>query len=80
MTCQHLQIQTWLFEDGQPAGLWSCVECRSKFVPLTEVIDAVKAEREAQADLKEARHANEKHIARIVSLQDEIRNLTGEER
>jgi len=35
--------------------------------------------REAQADLKEARHANEKHIARIVDLQDEIRNLTGEE-
>ena len=35
--------------------------------------------REAQADLKEARHANEKHIARIVGLQDEIRNLTGEE-
>jgi hypothetical protein len=35
--------------------------------------------REAQADLKEARHANERHIARIVDLQDEIRNLTGEE-
>jgi hypothetical protein len=35
--------------------------------------------REAQADLKEARHANERHIARIVDLQDEIRDLTGEE-
>lgn len=35
--------------------------------------------REAQADLKEARHANERHIARIVGLQDEIRNLTEEE-
>ena len=34
---------------------------------------------ELEGDLKEARHANEKHIARIVGLQDEIRNLTGEE-
>jgi len=35
--------------------------------------------REAQADLKEARHANEKHIARIVDLQTHIANLEGEE-
>lgn len=33
--------------------------------------------REAQADLKEARHANEKHIARIVDLQTHIANLEG---
>ena len=33
--------------------------------------------REAQADLKEARHANEKHIARIVDLQTHIENLEG---
>jgi hypothetical protein len=36
--------------------------------------------REAQADLKEARHANEKHIARIVDLQTHIENLEGEDR
>lgn len=36
--------------------------------------------REAQAALKEARHANEKHIARIVDLQTHIQNFDGEDR
>ena len=35
--------------------------------------------REAQADLKEARHANEKHIACIVDLQTHIENFDGED-
>lgn len=33
--CDHgMRIQTWRFEDGKPAGMWSCVECGRKFVPL----------------------------------------------
>ena len=31
--CKHPRVQTWTFE-GAPAGMWSCVECGHKFVPL----------------------------------------------
>lgn len=34
MTCQHLTITRWVFEDGQPADLWACVECKHRFEPL----------------------------------------------
>lgn len=33
--CTHDRIQTWLLEEtGKPAGMWSCVACSRKFVPL----------------------------------------------
>ena len=38
MTCQHEVIQTYYLEDtGAPAGLWACTECKTKFVPITEL-------------------------------------------
>lgn len=49
MTCEHRSITTWEFEGGKSAGLWSCAECKQKFVPITEMFDAVAAEREACA-------------------------------
>lgn len=44
--CKHDHIKTWRLEDGTPAGLWSCVDCAMKFVPLAYAMDAVNAERE----------------------------------
>ena len=47
MTCQHEVIQTYYLEDtGAPAGLWACTECKTKFVPITEL--AAERERVAQ--------------------------------
>jgi hypothetical protein len=51
--CEHREIQTWFFEDGSPAGMWSCMACKRKFVPMTELIQtenelaAAKAWKEA---------------------------------
>ena len=32
--CKHNDIRSWNFDDGKPAGIWSCVACGRKFVPL----------------------------------------------
>lgn len=33
--CPHDQgIQTWRMGDGRGAGLWSCIACARKFVPI----------------------------------------------
>ena len=32
--CQHRRIQSWNYGDGEPAGMWSCMDCGHKFVPL----------------------------------------------
>ena len=33
--CKHAKLQTWHFcDNGIPSGMWSCVECGRKFVPL----------------------------------------------
>lgn len=44
--CKHDRIQTWRIEDGTPAGLWSCVDCAVKFVPMSE-LEREKASRQA---------------------------------
>ena len=37
MICKHKYIRTWVIEDtGEPAGLWSCVDCGLKFEPITQ--------------------------------------------
>ena len=35
MTCKHERIQTWRFDtqQGEPAGMWSCVACGLRFEP-----------------------------------------------
>ncbi len=33
--CQHEKILTWRSTDGEPVRLWSCTECNTKFVPIT---------------------------------------------
>ena len=38
--CEHREIHTWFFNDGAPAGMWSCMDCRHKFVPITELMRA----------------------------------------
>ena len=53
MTCKHPVIQTWKYEDGEPA-MWSCVDCRQKFVPFSQMLQEVADEREACA--KECEH------------------------
>ena len=55
--CKHDRIQTWRFDDGTPAGMWSCVDCAMKFVPLAYSMDAVNAEREACAKVCERKGA-----------------------
>jgi hypothetical protein len=52
MTCKHPVIQTWKYEDGEPAT-WSCVDCRHKFVPFSQMLQEVADEREACAALAE---------------------------
>jgi hypothetical protein len=33
--CLHTQLKSWVIEETQePAGMWSCVDCGHKFVPL----------------------------------------------
>ena len=33
--CKHRNLQTWHFaDDDTPAGMWSCMDCGHKFVPL----------------------------------------------
>ena len=33
--CKHVSLRSWKFEvNGEPAGMWSCVDCGHKFVPL----------------------------------------------
>jgi hypothetical protein len=33
--CQHTKLQSWVIAETQePAGMWSCVDCGHKFVPL----------------------------------------------
>lgn len=52
MTCKHEQIQTWRTSDGDPAGLWSCVECGARFEPIgpyLEKIAAITADRDSWA-------------------------------
>jgi hypothetical protein len=44
--CEHREIQTWFFEDGDVAGTWSCVSCGHRFVPIAELM-AAEAERDA---------------------------------
>jgi hypothetical protein len=34
VTCQHRRIVTWMLEDGETAGLWSCAHCHRKFEPV----------------------------------------------
>jgi hypothetical protein len=41
MTCKHEHIQTWRFEDGQPA-MWSCFDCAAKFEPIKGWMDQVE--------------------------------------
>jgi len=48
MTCKHPVIQTWKHEDGKPA-MWSCIDCRQKFVPFSQMLQEVADEREACA-------------------------------
>lgn len=39
--CAHRKLQTWHFIDnGKEAGMWSCVGCGTKFVPITELLAA----------------------------------------
>jgi len=52
MTCKHPVIQTWKYEDGEPA-MWSCVDCRHKFVPFSQMLQEVADEREACAKVAE---------------------------
>ena len=49
--CKHDRIQTWRIEDGTPAGLWSCVDCAVKFVPMSE-LEREKATPEAPQPAK----------------------------
>jgi len=35
--CTHPHIVVWsLQDDGAPAGVWSCRDCGTRFVPVTE--------------------------------------------
>lgn len=40
LPCSHSMIETYVLDTGEPAGLWACRACKTKFVPITELIDA----------------------------------------
>jgi hypothetical protein len=52
MTCKHETIQTFRTVDGEPI-MWACLNCRMKFVPMTQLLDEVRSERARMNDLIE---------------------------
>lgn len=49
MTCHHQEIVTISdVESGDPV-MWMCWDCRLKFLPITQALAEVEAEREACA-------------------------------
>ncbi len=36
--CTHQRVTGYTFADnGEPAGLWACIDCRQRFEPLTPI-------------------------------------------
>ena len=78
MTCKHEHIQTWRYEDGQPA-MWSCVDCAAKFEPIKGWMDQVERK---DALLRQAWETLENHEGNykltaaecdvVIAVQDAI--------
>ena len=68
--CQHAHIRTWVLEDGTP-GMWSCVECGHKFVPLDlsagRLLDAARNLRDVKG-----RHHSEQAYKRLMDVLAEM--------
>jgi len=43
--CPHMDIITYTSIAGEPAGLWACADCKTKFVPITDLMK-VEAQRD----------------------------------
>ena len=48
-TCKHKYITTYVDADGEPGGLWGCRDCKARFAPLADQIEAEK-QRDLLAD------------------------------
>jgi len=67
MTCKHSIIQTYRFEDGDPA-MWACAECRHKFVPFSQMLQEVADEREQCAAVCEQHGKSRKAMEHYAAL------------
>lgn len=47
--CKHKYITTYVDSDGEPGGLWGCRDCKARFAPLADQIEAEK-QRDLLAD------------------------------
>ena len=61
--CPHRTVIAWTTEDGNPAGLWSCIDCRAKFVPLGPEMEAQK--RALDAAVAQARREEKERCAAV---------------
>ena len=61
MTCKHHIIQTWRFEDGDPA-MWACFDCKHKFVPIEQMMSEIAAEREECAKVCDSLRPSEREF------------------
>lgn len=54
MTCIHDYVVTYRMMEGEMEGgpiMWACHDCLEKFVPMSQLLAEVSAEREACADI-----------------------------
>jgi hypothetical protein len=74
--CQHWCVVTYNTEDGNPAGLWGCADCRAKFVPLGPEMDDAK--RTLDAAVAQAMAAERERCARVCEQMAEERDASSE--
>lgn len=75
--CKHEKIDTWHFPDG-PAGMWSCAECRLRFVPMDLEMERDAAAYRAANALVSAQIPLEPEMSQIV--QDHFWELIGDDK
>ncbi len=68
--CLHRRLETWHFkQDGKPAGMWSCIECGHKFVPL----DLAQEKNAARYLWLRAQNWNDGLLAVVADPKDAIK-------
>jgi hypothetical protein len=68
--CTHDDIVSWRFEDGAPAGMWSCQDCKYRFVPITELMRAEDELTAAKAEVEALRKAARKAVLALAHASE----------
>jgi hypothetical protein len=84
--CKHVRIINSHFEDGKPAPLWWCADCKVKFVLITSGLQLEAENEQLRKDCDRLRNptaemieAGNKMAAELmdVSLATQLNNLGG---